>query len=158
MGSLKLTDTASERFATGRGEAAELASYPRAERHGPTVLRAALICPGGQAIPDDRLRAQDRVQASWRFTDRVMLDRWCALVARVTVTPGHDAARAVFFEYAWVTESAFRAGRSKVLQSFLDRTRIYTTDYFVPLPFESAASAEPKAFVANFSPTPACVS
>ena len=87
---------------------------------------------------------------SWRFTERVMLDRWCALVARVTVTPGHDAARAVFFEYAWVTESAFRAGRSKVLQSFLDRTRIYATDYFSAA-FESAARQNLKRSLANLS-------
>jgi predicted metal-dependent HD superfamily phosphohydrolase len=38
--------------------------------------------------------------------------------------------KGVRFEYAWVPESSFRAGRSKVLQSFLDRPQIYTTDYF----------------------------
>jgi predicted metal-dependent HD superfamily phosphohydrolase len=36
----------------------------------------------------------------------------------------------VRFEYAWVAEADFHAGRSKVLQSFLDRERIYTTKYF----------------------------
>ena len=44
----------------------------------------------------------------------------------------------VRFEYAWAADSAFRAGRSKVLQSFLDRPRIYTTDYFSDA-FETAA-------------------
>jgi predicted metal-dependent HD superfamily phosphohydrolase len=33
---------------------------------------------------------------SRRFREGVMLDRWLALVARVTETPEHDAARAVF--------------------------------------------------------------
>jgi predicted metal-dependent HD superfamily phosphohydrolase len=53
--------------------------------------------------------------------------------------PIFDAYEAgIRFEYAWVTDSAFRAGRAKVLQSFLDRPRIYTTDYFSAA-FESAA-------------------
>jgi len=42
------------------------------------------------------------------------------------------------FEYAWVSEPEFQAGRSKVLRSFLDRPRIYCTDYFRDA-FESAA-------------------
>ena len=31
-------------------------------------------------------------------------------------------------EYAWVDESAYRVGRTKVLQTFLDRARIYLTE------------------------------
>ena len=33
-------------------------------------------------------------------------------------------------EYAWVSEQDYRIGRSKVLQSFLQRKVIYQTDYF----------------------------
>ena len=58
--------------------------------------------------------------------------------------PKFDAYEAgVRFEYAWVTESAFRAGRSQVLQSFLDRPRIFTTDYFGAA-FEIIRPSEPE--------------
>jgi len=33
-------------------------------------------------------------------------------------------------EYEWVSESAFVAGRSAILKSFLDRPRIYATQFF----------------------------
>ncbi len=65
--------------------------------------------------------------------------------------PKFDAYEAgVRFEYAWVPESAFRAGRSKVLQSFLDRPRIYTTDYFCAA-FESSARQNLKRSLAKLS-------
>jgi predicted metal-dependent HD superfamily phosphohydrolase len=53
-----------------------------------------------------------------------------------TIFDAYEAG--VRFEYAWVTDPAYRAGRSKVLRTFLDRPRIYTTDYF-SVAFESAA-------------------
>jgi predicted metal-dependent HD superfamily phosphohydrolase len=31
-------------------------------------------------------------------------------------------------EYSWVDDNAYRAGRTKVLQAFLDRARIYRTE------------------------------
>jgi predicted metal-dependent HD superfamily phosphohydrolase len=65
--------------------------------------------------------------------------------------PIFDAYEAgIRFEYAWVTDSAFRAGRAKVLQSFLDRPRIYTTDYFSAA-FESAARQNLNGSLANLS-------
>ena len=36
-------------------------------------------------------------------------------------------------EYAWVDDDAFRKGRAAVLQSFLDRPRIFTTEHFAQL-------------------------
>lgn len=33
-------------------------------------------------------------------------------------------------EYAWVPEPAFRAGRSAILRSFLDRPSVYATEFF----------------------------
>lgn len=37
-------------------------------------------------------------------------------------------SQAIRKEYAWVSESAYRKGRTQVLQSFLERDRIYFTD------------------------------
>src|SRR5947199_6850291 len=48
-----------ERFATGRGEAAELAFAALVERHGPMVLR---VCRGVLADPHD---CQDAFQATF---------------------------------------------------------------------------------------------
>ncbi|HEX5888694.1 MAG TPA: hypothetical protein VFY61_08325 [Pyrinomonadaceae bacterium] len=33
-------------------------------------------------------------------------------------------------EYAWVPESLYRKARRQILQHFLDRERIYSTEYF----------------------------
>jgi predicted metal-dependent HD superfamily phosphohydrolase len=38
--------------------------------------------------------------------------------------------RQIRLEYEWVTDKAFVSGRSAVLQSFLDRPAIYSTDFF----------------------------
>ena len=48
--------------------------------------------------------------------------------------------RAIRREYAHVPDDAFRAGRTKILQQFLDRPRIYGTDYFRDR-YEAAARA-----------------
>ncbi|MBP9669413.1 MAG: N-methyl-D-aspartate receptor NMDAR2C subunit [Candidatus Pacebacteria bacterium] len=39
-------------------------------------------------------------------------------------------ARAIRSEYSWVSEDDYRKGRAKVLQSFLDRTFIFSTEPF----------------------------
>jgi predicted metal-dependent HD superfamily phosphohydrolase len=41
-----------------------------------------------------------------------------------------DYERAIRGEYAYVIDADFRAGRAKVLQRFLDRERIYSTEVF----------------------------
>lgn len=41
-----------------------------------------------------------------------------------------DYEKGIRCEYGWVSEPGFRAGRSKVLQSFLDRPHIYATEHF----------------------------
>lgn len=38
--------------------------------------------------------------------------------------------KAIRAEYAWVEENRYREGRSAVLKSFLDRPRIYSTEWF----------------------------
>lgn len=38
--------------------------------------------------------------------------------------------RAIRKEYAWVEEETYRTGRAAILQGFLQRERIYLTDYF----------------------------
>jgi hypothetical protein len=49
-----------------------------------------------------------------------MLDRWCALVDRVTVTPGHDAARAVFDDL--LLQRRLRTGRPSEPKPFARKT------------------------------------
>ena len=44
------------------------------------------------------------------------------------------------FEYSWVPEDQYRIGRSRVLQSFLDRPSIYSTPLFVHM-YENTARA-----------------
>ena len=39
-----------------------------------------------------------------------------------------DYARSIRQEYSWVSDAAYQAGRTKVLQSFLQRDRLYCTD------------------------------
>ena len=39
-----------------------------------------------------------------------------------------DYARSIRQEYSWVSDAAYQAGRTKVLQSFLQRDRLYYTD------------------------------
>ncbi|HZE96223.1 MAG TPA: N-methyl-D-aspartate receptor NMDAR2C subunit [Planctomycetota bacterium] len=41
-----------------------------------------------------------------------------------------DYERRVREEYAWVPEADFRAGRARILETFLDRFSIYATPYF----------------------------
>lgn len=49
-----------------------------------------------------------------------------------------DYEAAIRKEYAWVSEEAYRVGRSQVLHGFIQRSRIYYTDYFRKL-YEGAA-------------------
>lgn len=54
------------------------------------------------------------------------------------------------FEYAWVSDPDFRVGRSKVLQSFLDRPRIYSTSFF-EASFETTARQNIARSLANLA-------
>jgi predicted metal-dependent HD superfamily phosphohydrolase len=50
-------------------------------------------------------------------------------------------------EYAWVPTSDYREGRKRVLTGFLERARIYATDYFL-LRFENQARINLKSAIA----------
>ena len=52
----------------------------------------------------------------------------------------YDAA--IRKEYAHVPDDAYRAGRAKALQSFLDRERIFTTSAFAPLETRARSNLE----------------
>jgi predicted metal-dependent HD superfamily phosphohydrolase len=62
--------------------------------------------------------------------------------------------RAIRQEYAHVPEDAFRAGRAKILQSFVDRPRIYGTDVFHDR-YEGAARANLARSLAALGAPPA---
>lgn len=59
----------------------------------------------------------------------------------------YDAAIRV--EYDWVPEAAYRAGRGRVLARFLERPRIYQTDYFYSR-LEDAARANLKQAIERY--------
>lgn len=51
-------------------------------------------------------------------------------------------------EYAWVAEAAYRIGRAKILQSFLDKPSIYSTDRFNKMYGDQARENLTKALAA----------
>lgn len=53
-------------------------------------------------------------------------------------------------EYSWVEEQAYRAGRAAIMQSFLDRERLYQNDYFYER-FELKARENLKELIKNLS-------
>lgn len=58
---------------------------------------------------------------------QVLIDADLAILG--AAEPDYDAyAQAIRREYAWVEEAAYRRGRSAVLERFLQRPRIYSTD------------------------------
>jgi len=58
--------------------------------------------------------------------------------------------RGIVFEYAWVPEEQFRQGRRTVLQGFLDRDSIYSTDLFRNK-YESQARSNLERSIAQLS-------
>jgi predicted metal-dependent HD superfamily phosphohydrolase len=50
--------------------------------------------------------------------------------------------RAIRAEYAWVPDENYRAARAKILQSFLDRERIYRTAPFAGREARARANIE----------------
>lgn len=89
-----------------------------------------------QAIPTARAhRVYDLILATKHDTPPATLDAALLIdidLAILGQSPAHFAAydQAIRQEYAWVPDATFRTRRSAVLQHFLDRTRIYQTDYF----------------------------
>ena len=66
-------------------------------------------------------------RARWGDTDcQVLLDADLAILG-ASADEYDRYTRAIREEYAWVPEADYRAGRHRVLQSFLDRERLYHT-------------------------------
>ncbi len=80
----------------------------------PTVERLILATKTHQASADD-------------LNCQLLLDADLAVLGS-SPTDYNYYAQAIRAEYAWVLESDYRAGRQKVLRSFLDRSRLYYTD------------------------------
>ena len=57
----------------------------------------------------------------------IFLDADLAILGTDPVQYQHYA-RSIRQEYSWVSDAAYQAGRTKVLQSFLQRDRLYCTD------------------------------
>jgi predicted metal-dependent HD superfamily phosphohydrolase len=97
------------------------------------VLAVDLLGPLG--VPEDTLR---HVAALIRTTTHTAVgevdsDTAVLLDADLAILSAEDRRYARYAadvrrEYAWVEDAAYRAGRIKVLQGFLDRPRIYRTE------------------------------
>jgi predicted metal-dependent HD superfamily phosphohydrolase len=95
------------------------------------------VAPAMSRLVSDLIRATRHDTATSDADTALLVDIDLAVLGQPA--PGFDEYEAgVRFEYVWVPEPAFRAGRSKILQSFLDRPRIYATSHFHDA-FESAA-------------------
>jgi predicted metal-dependent HD superfamily phosphohydrolase len=98
-----------------------------------TTLAADLLRPLG--VPEGTIQhVAEMIQATAHCTTAeagtdtaVLLDADLAILSSEERRYARYAAD-IRREYAWVEESAYRAGRAKVLQSFLDRPRIYRTE------------------------------
>jgi predicted metal-dependent HD superfamily phosphohydrolase len=101
-----------ERSATLAGDLLRPLGVPEATlRHVAAMIRATAHTAAGEVDADTA----------------VLLDADLAILGAEERRYARYAAD-IRREYTWVEESAYRAGRTKILQSFLDRPRIYRTE------------------------------
>lgn len=108
---------------------------PRSHQNEERSAALAKDCLDGGALPGLALRVSDMILATKTHVTRDDPD--AALVVDVDLSIlGQPAARFEEYEaqirgeYEWVAMGEFSSRRATVLQGFLDRPRIYATDYF----------------------------
>jgi predicted metal-dependent HD superfamily phosphohydrolase len=86
-------------------------------------------------LPEQTITAVRRLILQTKTHEADDPDGWALLDADLAIlgaAPDRYAAYAAAIrqEYAWVPDDAYRAGRSRVLQQFLQRKRLFRTDTF----------------------------
>lgn len=78
--------------------------------------RALILATKHNAIPE-------------RIDARILVDIDLSILGKPAQEFG-EYEKNIRREYSWVSEEQFRQGRSAILQGFLDRSSIYSTDFF----------------------------
>lgn len=91
------------------------------------LTRLALPVPTIQVVSQMILSTKTHTTETDQQDCRILLDADLAILG-ATVQQYDAYAQAIRQEYGWVPETAFKAGRAQVLQTFLQRVRIYQTE------------------------------
>jgi predicted metal-dependent HD superfamily phosphohydrolase len=128
----------------------------RSAMHAEAVLTELRVAPATVAVVKELILKTKHHDADDSDIDgQILLDVDLAILAAPPAE--YDRyARAIRQEYAWVRDDAYRKGRRAVLESFLQRPRIYRTSLYATRDLESRARDNLRREIATHAdPNPA---